>query len=300
MAENKTKPTGASVDDYLASRANERQAADCRALIRIMQKATRRPPYMWGPSIVGFGNYRYTYPSGRTGEAPLAAFAIRGRELVVYVDVTGDGQQALLSRVGPHRMGKVCLYFRALADLDVAALEQLVTASIAATEQRHGRGDDAPTAERRPQRRAAKAPARKPPDPVPMRGLFHFAAAVARCPAVERWLAAQDGERGQLARTWFAALRACGKDVRELLHDGHPTACCRDAAFAYVSVHAAHVNVGFFHGAALPDPAGLLQGTGKYMRHVRLGREQPIAARALKALIAAAYRDVRARARAER
>lgn len=83
MAANKTKPTNASVDAYIASRADEQQHADCRELMALLRKITRQPPKMWGPSIVGYGVYRYTYESGRTGEAPLAGFAIRGRELVV-------------------------------------------------------------------------------------------------------------------------------------------------------------------------------------------------------------------------
>lgn len=139
MAENKTTPTGASVEDYLAARGSEEQRADCRELIALLRKATRQPATMWGPSIVGFGRYRYTYDSGRTGEAPLAGFAIRGRELVLYVDVEGDEQRALLSRLGKHRMTKVCLYFRRLADVDRSVLEQIVAGSVQAVKQRHGK-----------------------------------------------------------------------------------------------------------------------------------------------------------------
>lgn len=130
MAENKTTWTGASVDDYLASRANERQRADCRILLTLLDKTTRQPPKMWGPSIVGFGKYRYTYESGRTGEAPVAGFAIRGREIVVYLDAESEEQSALLSKLGKHRMGKCCLYFKQLSDLDCAVLEQLVANSV--------------------------------------------------------------------------------------------------------------------------------------------------------------------------
>ena len=92
---------------------------------------------MWGPSIVGYGSYRYTYESGRTGESPLAAFAIRGRDLVVYVFAESDKQKALLARIGKHKMGKSCLYFRQLADLDQSVLEQLVTGCIAETKRRY-------------------------------------------------------------------------------------------------------------------------------------------------------------------
>jgi hypothetical protein len=134
MAETKTKPTGASVDEYLATRGNEQQRADCRELIAILGKATQQPAHMWGPSIVGFGSYRYTYESGHSGEAPLAGFAIRGRELVVYV----VPDESLLARLGPHKMGKSCLYFKRLADLDRKVLEQLVAVSVAETRRRHG------------------------------------------------------------------------------------------------------------------------------------------------------------------
>ena len=94
---------------------------------------------------------------------------------------------------------------------------------------------------------------------------------------------------------WFARMRGCGPDVRELLHDGYPTVCVDDAPFAYVGVFTAHVNIGFFHGAALADPARLLQGSGKHMRHVKLQAQAPVDRSALEALVAAAYRDVHAR-----
>jgi Domain of unknown function (DU1801) len=138
MAENKTKPTDASVEDYIASRANAQQSTDCRQLMALFRKVTRHSPRVWGPSIVGYGSYRYTYGSGRTGEAPLAAFAIRGRELVVYVVAEGQEQRSLLSRLGKHRMGKVCLYFKQLADLDKSVLEKLVVGSVAEVRRRYG------------------------------------------------------------------------------------------------------------------------------------------------------------------
>ena len=138
MAENKTKPTNASVEDYIASRANAQQSADCRELMALFRKITRQSPRMWGPSIVGYGSYRYTYESGRTGESPLAAFAIRGRDLVVYLMPEAEGQRSLLSRLGKHKMGKSCLYFRQLADLDRSVLEDLVVGSIAEARRRYG------------------------------------------------------------------------------------------------------------------------------------------------------------------
>lgn len=139
MAENKTKATQASVEAYIASRAtNDEQRTDCAALMAMFGKLTGEPPKMWGPSIVGHGSYRYTYDSGRTGESALAAFAIRGRELVVYLSCDGGDQQALLARVGKHKMGKSCFYFKRLADLDVAVLEQLVAGSMAEVKRLYG------------------------------------------------------------------------------------------------------------------------------------------------------------------
>lgn len=138
MAENKTKPTGASVEAYLAARGTPEQIADCRALMAILARVTGEGPTMWGPSIVGFGAYRYTYASGRTGEACLTGFAIRGREIVVYLMPEGEEGAALLARLGPHTMGKSCLYFKRLADLDLAALERLVAGSIAGIRKRYG------------------------------------------------------------------------------------------------------------------------------------------------------------------
>src|SRR5262245_39152555 len=131
MAKNKTKFTNASVDDYIVDRGSEQQRADCKELIKLLKKITKQPPKMWGPSIVGFGSYRYTYESGHSGEAPLAGFAIRGRELVVYLVPEEDQRESLLSKLGPHRMSKSCLYFKRLADLDRSVLEKLVVGSIA-------------------------------------------------------------------------------------------------------------------------------------------------------------------------
>ena len=139
MAENKTKPTDASVEDYISSRANQQQRSDCQELMALLSKITRQPPKMWGPSIVGYGSYHYTYDSGRTGEAPLAGFAIRGRELVVYLDAEGERQKSLLSKLGKHKMGKVCLYFKRLGDLDKWVLEQLVANSVAQMKRRYGK-----------------------------------------------------------------------------------------------------------------------------------------------------------------
>jgi hypothetical protein len=137
MAENKTKPTDASVEGYIASKASEQQRADCKELMALLKRVTRQHPKMWGPSIVGYGSYQYAYDSGRTGEAPLAGFAIRGRELVVYLLAEGEKQKSLLSRVGKHKMGKSCFYFKQLADLDKSVLERLVAGSVTEVKRRY-------------------------------------------------------------------------------------------------------------------------------------------------------------------
>jgi hypothetical protein len=123
--------------------------------------------------------------------------------------------------------------------------------------------------------------------------LFRFTSLVRRDAAVEAWMDQHTGELGAIARCWFEVMRDCGDDVRDLLHDGHPTACVTDAAFAYVNVFKSHVNVGFFRGAQLDDPAGLLEGSGKLMRHVKLGPDIVIDATALTNLIHAAYTDMK-------
>jgi hypothetical protein len=132
-----------------------------------------------------------------------------------------------------------------------------------------------------------------------MSQLFRFPSAVQRDPAIEVWMQEHAGELGAIAQRWFAVMRDCGKDVRELLHDGHPTACVGDAAFAYVNAFKAHVNVGFFRGAEIADPDGLLEGTGKFMRHVKLRPESDVDATALRKLIEIAYTDMKSRLQAE-
>ena len=114
-------------------------------------------------------------------------------------------------------------------------------------------------------------------------------------PAIDAWMKNNSGDLGDLARHWFEVMRNCGDEVRELLHDGCPTACLGDAPFAYVNVFTSHVNVGFFQGAALPDPARLLEGVGKRMRHVKLRPEMTVNGAAIARLIEAAYADMKAR-----
>src|SRR5450432_1469250 len=128
-----------------------------------------------------------------------------------------------------------------------------------------------------------------------MSQLFRFPSAARRDANVDAWFSKPDSELRQLARIWFERMRGCGADVRELLHDGHPTACVGDAAFGYVDAFSAHANVGFFFGMALDDPAGLLVGAGKRMRHVKVRWGQAVDTPALSELIAAAYRDMRLR-----
>lgn len=131
MAENKTRATSASVTDYLDAIANDAQRDDCRALAKLLQKSTKQKPRMWGPSIVGFGSYHYTYDSGREGDACLTGFSARGREIVVYVMPGAKHEGALLAKLGKHRRGKACLYIKRLGDVDTAVLVQLVANSIA-------------------------------------------------------------------------------------------------------------------------------------------------------------------------
>jgi hypothetical protein len=130
--------------------------------------------------------------------------------------------------------------------------------------------------------------------------ILRFSGAVKKDLTIDAWLAEQPQELGVMATEWFSKIRKCGPDVLELMHDGHPTACVEDGPFAYVNVFKAHVNVGFFHGASLPDPKHLLEGTGKYMRHTKLKPGVSVDALALETLIASAYTDIKERLKNER
>jgi hypothetical protein len=136
MAELKTKPTEVSVESHIAAIANEDQRNDARSLVALMRRVTRQEPRMWGPSIVGFGSYHYKYASGHEGDSALAAFAARGRELVVYI-MDFEGRDDLLAKLGEHRTGKVCVYIRRLANIDLKVLEKLVARSVADTKSRY-------------------------------------------------------------------------------------------------------------------------------------------------------------------
>jgi hypothetical protein len=130
--------------------------------------------------------------------------------------------------------------------------------------------------------------------------IWRFSGAVKRDPAIDIWLTDGPVELRSIAQKWFAQMRVRGDDVRELMHDGCPVACVEDAPFAYVNSFKDHVNVGFFYGALLEDPAGLLEGSGKRMRHVKLNPGRPVNTAALGDLVDAAYVDISARVRAER
>jgi len=132
-----------------------------------------------------------------------------------------------------------------------------------------------------------------------MSQLMRFPSSVKRDPAIEVWMREHSDVLGAIAQQWFEIMRDCGDDVLELLHDGHPTACVGEAAFGYVNAFKAHVNVGFFRGAEIADPSGLLEGTGKFMRHVKLRPGRLVDAKALKQLIDTAYHDMKNRLKAE-
>ena len=137
MSELKTKPTKISVESQIAAIANEEQRKDARTLLALLRRVTGQKPRMWGPSIVGFGSYHYKYASGHEGDSALAGFAVRGKELVVYIAPGFEGRDALLARLGKHRTGKVCVYIRRLANVDLKVLETLVAQSVADTKRRY-------------------------------------------------------------------------------------------------------------------------------------------------------------------
>lgn len=138
MAENKTKATAASVAAHLAAIPEEERRRDCEALAALMARATKEPPTMWGPSIVGFGSYHYRYESGREGDACAVGFAARKGDLSLYLMGGFPEREALLARLGRHKAGKGCLYIRRLSDVDLQVLERLVTASYTAVKARYG------------------------------------------------------------------------------------------------------------------------------------------------------------------
>ena len=137
MSELKTKPTEVSVESHIAAIANEEQRNDAQTLVALMRRVTKQGPRMWGPSIVGFGSYHYKYASGHESDSALAAFAVRGSELVVYIAAGFEGRDVLLAKLGKHKTGKVCVYIRRLANVDLKVLETLVARSVAETKRRY-------------------------------------------------------------------------------------------------------------------------------------------------------------------
>jgi hypothetical protein len=138
VAENKTQPTEASVDDFLAGVEDGSRREDCLALVELMRRVTQEEPRMWGSSMVGFGSYHYRYASGREGDSFLTGFSPRKRELTLYIMGGIEGNEALLSRLGKHRTGKGCLYIKRLSDVDVEVLEELVAGSVARLKEMYG------------------------------------------------------------------------------------------------------------------------------------------------------------------
>ena len=137
MSAPKTKPTKVSAERHIAALANEEQRNDARSLVALMRRVTRQEPRMWGPSIVGFGSYHYKYASGHEGDSAITGFAVRGSELVVYIAQGFEGRDVLLAKLGKHRTGKVCVYIRRLANVDLKVLETLVARSVADTKRRY-------------------------------------------------------------------------------------------------------------------------------------------------------------------
>src|SRR5262245_61601351 len=130
MAELKTKRTGASVSEFIGRIADEMRRKDCRTVVELMKKATGVPPKMWGPSIVGFGDYHYKYESGREADWFVAGFASRKQDLTLYLYGGIQGRDALLKKLGKHKTGKGCLYLKRLADVDLAVLRRLIEESV--------------------------------------------------------------------------------------------------------------------------------------------------------------------------
>lgn len=137
MAENKTKPTKASVQAFLGALTDPTKRADSKALIKLMQSATGEKPKLWGPSIIGFGTYHYVYDTGREGDMPLIGFSPRKAATVLYIKTGFKGCDALLAQLGKYSGSKACLYIKKLADVDQGALERLVFASVAAIRKKY-------------------------------------------------------------------------------------------------------------------------------------------------------------------
>ena len=137
MAENKTKPTEASVEDFLHTVPEEKKRADALVLCQLFREVTGSEPKMWGDNIVGFGTYTYTYGSGHTGDWPVVSFSPRKQNLTVYIMPGFDGYNDLLARLGKFKTGKVCLYINKLSDIDPNVLRTLVAKSVEAMQAQY-------------------------------------------------------------------------------------------------------------------------------------------------------------------
>ena len=137
MSVLKTKPTEVSAESHIAGIANEEQRNDAQTLVALMRRVTKQEPRMWGPSIIGFGSYHYKYASGHEGDSALTGFAVRGSELVVYIAPGFEHRDVLLAKLGKHKTGKVCVYIRRLANVDLNVLEKLVARSVAEMKSRY-------------------------------------------------------------------------------------------------------------------------------------------------------------------
>jgi hypothetical protein len=138
MAEAKTKPTNASVRDFLNGVEDEQKRRDAKTVARIMKRVTGKPPKMWGPSIVGYDSYHYVYASGREGDFMVAGFSPRKQALTLYIMSGFSGHQALMKKLGKHSTGKSCLYIKRLDDVDLDVLEELIGRSVAHVKKQYG------------------------------------------------------------------------------------------------------------------------------------------------------------------
>ena len=159
MAELKTKKTTKSPAEFIAAVPDEGMRRDCATLVRLMKKVTGEPAAMWGPAIVGFGTYTYTYASGRSGDWPVAAFSPRKRDLTIYALNGFAGEAEMLRQLGPHTTGKVCLYVKSLSDVDLGVLEKIVRASAAHVRKLHP--STVAVARAKPVKKAAKKAVKK-------------------------------------------------------------------------------------------------------------------------------------------
>lgn len=140
MAGNKTKPTEVSVTAFIDALPDEGKRTDAKALMRLMEAVTGEKPKMWGPSIIGFGSYHYTYESGREGDMPLTGFSPRKPAFVIYNAIGFTGSEELLAKLGRHTTGKGCLYIKKLTDIDTEVLNEMVAKSVAAVRLRYAHG----------------------------------------------------------------------------------------------------------------------------------------------------------------